>query len=168
MPRPARATFALASERVKACRRALPTLTESDGVLSTPMVKLVSRTRVVPARSCRPPLWVIVPAAVAGSMAPPVMGKETPLDPALAGVIGVTDTPRPVERLGRAGIECEGGGAAGELDRRCAGGRGDGERHKGAGGRHAKDARESGHAQSSEAAGRFGCVVIAPQPIVAP
>src|SRR6187200_679285 len=41
----------------------------------------------------------MVPAAVAGSMLPPVMGKETPLDPALAGVIGVTDTPRPFSAL---------------------------------------------------------------------
>ncbi len=99
VPRPARETFALASESVKAVRRALPALTEIEGVLSTPMVKLVSRTRVEPARSCRPPLWVMVPAAVAGSMVPPVIGKETPLDPALAGVIGVTDTPRPFRAL---------------------------------------------------------------------
>src|SRR3954447_15222994 len=99
VPRPARATFALLSETVNACRRALPALTEIDGVLSTPIVKLVSRTRVAPARRWRPPPWVIVPAAVAGSIEPPVMGNETPLDPALAGVIGVTDTPRPFRAL---------------------------------------------------------------------
>ena len=108
VPRPARETFALASESVKAVRRALPALTEIEGVLSTPMVKLVSRTRVEPERSCRPPPWVMVPAAVAGSMVPPVIGKETPLDPAWAGVIGVTDTPRPLG-LGRAGVQFEGG-----------------------------------------------------------
>ena len=85
---PGAATFALASESENAVRRALPALTDSDGVLSTPIVKLVSRTRVAPARSCRPPLWVIVPAAVAGSIVPPVIGNEMPLEPAFAGPIG--------------------------------------------------------------------------------
>src|SRR5690349_10506169 len=40
-----------------------------------------------------------MPAAVAGSIEPPVIGNETPFDPALAGVIGVTDTPRPFRAL---------------------------------------------------------------------
>ena len=71
VPSPARATFALASESENAVRRALPALTDSDGVLSTPIVKLVRRTRVAPARSGRPPLWVLVPAAVAGSIRRP-------------------------------------------------------------------------------------------------
>ena len=69
------------------------------GVRSTPMVKLVSRTLVAPARSCRPPLCVIVPAAVAGSMLPPVIGKDRPFVPALAGAMGETETPRPLRAL---------------------------------------------------------------------
>ena len=147
---PARLIFAPPSDSVNACSRALPALTEMVGVRSTPMVKLVSRTFVVPARSCRPPLCVMVPAAVAGLMLPPVIGEDRPLVPALAGAMGETETPRPCEGLGRPGVELQCGRAAGELDGGGAGRRGDGERHQGADGRGAERAAESGHALSSE------------------
>ena len=156
VPRPAPRDLALASESVKAVRRALPALTEIEGVLSTPMVKLVSRTRVEPERKLQ--------AAAVGDGAGGrrrVDGaagdrEGDALDPALAGVISCDPHAEALQGLGRAGVELEGGRAAGELDRGGTGGRGDGERHEGAGGRQAEDARESGHARSSEGGRPFG------------
>ena len=54
-----------------------------------------SVSRFPPAEKRSPPACRIVPAAVAGSMRPPVIGKRTPAEPARARPVGATDTPRP-------------------------------------------------------------------------
>ena len=66
---------------------------EVDLASPTETSKRRSATRVLPAVSRRPPRWRIVPAAVAGSMRPPLIGNRNRLPLARAGSIGATATP---------------------------------------------------------------------------
>ena len=79
VPSPLRTTFAFFNDSESTVSRPLPTLAVRIARLAPTWTrKLLSATRVPPALSARPPEWSIRPAADAGSIAPPVIGKATP------------------------------------------------------------------------------------------
>ena len=77
--------------------RSPPSLALSVGVSSSVMTNLRSSTRVSAEENAIPPLWEIVPVSAAGCSVPPVIGKlSAPSSRAVAGPIGLTDTPSEV------------------------------------------------------------------------
>ena len=94
VPRPRRTTFALSNESDSTVRRLLPTFAVRIARREPTCTRKLRRaTRVPPARNARPPLWLMRPAAVAGSIEPPVIGKATPPPRTRAGLSGLNATP---------------------------------------------------------------------------
>ncbi len=91
VPRPGRVILALPRPSLMIGTRSPPTAAES---VVPRMRKFRSRTTVPWAERRRPPEWLITPAAVLGSISPPVMGNLTaPLRLNFDGLIGATETP---------------------------------------------------------------------------
>ncbi len=96
-PEPRRMTLAPERSMPASGMRAEPTAAVRTGREAAVLtMKLVRRTVVPWAENARPPEWVTRPTAVAGSIAPPVIGKDTRRPFAVAGPTGATDSPASV------------------------------------------------------------------------
>ena len=114
-PEPRRMTLAPERSMPASGMRAEPDRGGQHGrARSVLTMKLVRRTVVPCDENARPPEWVTRPTAVAGSIAPPVIGKATRRPFAVAGPTGATARPASVSTPAVARVEVKVGGAAGD------------------------------------------------------